>query len=274
MNTDKIAEYSEAILEWTIAFIPKIILALLILWIGLKIVQRLSKAIRAGITKSGIDKEMVGFLSSIIDLVLKFIVILIAAGIIGFEVSSLLGVLAAAGFAIGLALQGFLGNFASGITIVFFKPYKVGDWVEVSEKFGRVTSIQIFNTIIETPGSKTLIIPNGKVTDNIITNFSTIGRIRLELEIPIGYEESFPKIKKIILDALGDYDKILEPSKTQVGLVSYDSHNIVVSVRPYIQPDDYWEATFSIHEQIKTAFNQHGIKMAYSEGVELGPIGA
>lgn len=274
MGTDKIAEYSEAILDWAVVFIPRIIVALLVLWIGLKIIQRLSKLIRNGIGKSGVDIEVVGFLGSIIDLILKFVVVLIAAGIIGFEVSSLIGILAAAGFAIGLALQGFLGNFASGITIVFFKPYKVGDWVEVSDKFGRVKSIQIFNTIIETPGSKTLIIPNGQVTDNIITNYSTLGKIKLELEILIGYEESFPKIQKIISEALKDYEKIIDPKSTQVGLESYDTHNIVVSVRPFINPDDYWEATFDINAIIKSAFNQHGIKMAYSEGVELGPIGA
>ena len=111
-------------------------------------------------------------------------------------------VLAAAGFAIGLALQGFLGNFASGLTIIFFKPYKVGDWVQISDMFGKVKAIQIFNTTLITPGDKTLIIPNGQVTDNIITNMSTEGKIRIELTVTMPYEESFPKVQEVIKNAL------------------------------------------------------------------------
>jgi small conductance mechanosensitive channel len=204
---------------------------------------------------------------------MKFVVILFAAGFIGFEVSSLLGVLAAAGFAIGLALQGFLGNFASGITIVFFKPYGVGDWVEVADKFGKVDSIQIFNTTITTPGGKTLIIPNGQVTDGVITNFSTKGQIKLELNVTIPYEESFPKVKPIILDALSTVSEVLSDPAPDVGIESYDSHNVVLAVRPSIHPDDFWQGTFACYEAIKKAFNANGIKVAYSEGVELGPIG-
>ena len=274
MNSDKISQYSEAILDWAVAFVPRLLIAILVLWIGLKIIKRLLVWIHAGISKTGVDEEVVGFLKSILDLVFKFIIILIAAGIVGFEVSSLLGVLAAAGFAIGLALQGFLGNFASGMTIIFFKPYRVGDWVEVCDKFGRVKSIKIFNTIIETPGSKTLVIPNGQVTDNIITNFSTLGKIKLEIELLIGYGDDFSRIKSIIKDAIKNCQYVLDPDKTQIGIETFDTHNIQVSVRPFILPDHFWEATFNINELIKHAFNQNGIKMTYSEGIEQGPIGA
>ncbi|MEM1122123.1 MAG: mechanosensitive ion channel family protein, partial [Bacteroidota bacterium] len=191
----------------------------------------------------------------------------------GFDASSLVAVLAAAGFAVGLALQGFLGNFASGITIVFFKPYKVGDWVSVADQFGKVESIQIFNTILITPGKKTLIIPNGQVTDNVITNFSTRGHIRLELTVTMPYAESFPKVRQTILTALKDVPNIINNPEPEIGIESYDSHNIIIAVRPFINPDDYWDATFDTHAHIKKAFNAAGIQVAYSEGVELGPIG-
>ena len=273
LGTDKLAEYSENILDWAVSFVPKLVVAILILWIGMKIVKKLSNIIEAAISKSGIDPEISGFLGSIINIIMKFTVIMIAAGILGFQVSSLLSLVAASVVAIGLALQGFLGNFASGITIVFLKPYKVGDWVEIADKFGRVKSIQIFNTIVETPGSKTLVIPNGQVTDNIITNFSTLGKVRLELEILAGYEESFPKLKRVILDALKDYDLLLPDEEIVVGLHNYDTHNIVLAVRPFVSPDMYWDAVYGCHERIKKAFNENNIKMAYSEGVELGPIG-
>jgi len=174
---EKYQHYMNLVTDWLILFTPKLILAIVILFIGLWIAKRMSKLIGMSMEKANITSEVKTFLGSIIDIVLKAVVILLAAATIGFEISSLIGIFAAVAFAVGMALQGFLGNFAAGITIVFFKPYKVGDWVEISEKFGKVESIQIFNTIIITPGEKTLVIPNGQVTDNIITNFSSRGQL-------------------------------------------------------------------------------------------------
>lgn len=266
-------KYLKLVQEWAESFVPRFLLAILILWIGFWIVKKLNFLISTSLKKAGISLEISSFLKSILDLVFKFIVILVAAGVFGFEVSSLLGVLAAAGFAVGLALQGFLGNFASGITIVFFKPYRVGDWVELSDKFGKVQAIQIFNTTIVTPGHKTLIIPNGQVTDNVITNFSTEGHIRLELNVTMPYEESFTKVRRVIHEALADYPLILQDPAPLVGIESYDSHNVVIAIRPFIKPDDYWDATFDLYHLVKEAFNKNNIQVAYSEGVELGKIG-
>lgn len=259
--------------DWAVVFVPRFLMALAILWIGFKIIKKLNVLISASLKKAGIAREIGSFLESILDIIFKFIVLLTAAGIFGFQVSSLLGVLAAAGFAVGLALQGFLGNFASGITIVFFKPYKVGDWVEISEKFGKVKSIEIFNTIIVTPGQKTLVIPNGQVTDNIITNFSTIGHIWLELNVTMPYSESYPKVKRVIEEALDEHPLILKDPKPILGIESYDSHNVVISIRPFINPDNYWNATFDIYQRVKEAFSKNNIQVAYSEGVEMGSIG-
>lgn len=273
MEPKKIQEYIGNIQDWAVTLIPKVLLAILIIWVGLKVVKKLSKLISMSLKKAGIEIEVEEFLGSIIDLILKGIVFLIAASIVGIEFSALFGLLAAAGFAVGLALQGFLGNFASGLTIIFFKPYKVGDWVQVSDTFGKVKSIEIFSTNLITPGDKTLIIPNGQVTDSIITNFSTRGKIRIELSVTMPYEESFPKVKEVIENALLNVDFILQDPVPQIGIESYDSHNIVVAVRPYIIPDHYWEATFEVYSAIKEAFKDNNIKVAYSEGVELGPIG-
>jgi len=259
--------------DLALKYVPKLAAAILILVVGLWLVKKVIKLIEHLLENAKIGPELTGFFSSMASIALKFIVILMAAGMLGFQVSAIVGVLAGVVFAIGLALQGFLGNFASGITIVFFKPYKVGDWVQIADFFGKVESIQIFNTTLITPGDKTLIIPNGKVTDDVITNFSTKGHIRLELSVTMPYEESFPKVEKTILSALADYPKILETPKPIIGIESFDSHNIIVTVRPYIHPDDYWEVTYALHGRIKEAFHSQGIKVAYSEGVELGTIG-
>jgi len=270
----EIKKYIEATIKWGIDFLPRFVLFVVLLLIGFAIVKRLQKVLHKAIERSNIDDEISSFLQSIIGILLNFALIVFAVPIIGVELSALIGILAAIGFAIGLALQGFLGNFASGLTIIFFKPYRVGDWVEISDYFGKVKSIQIFNTILITPGQKTLVIPNGQVTDNIITNFSTEGQIRLELTIPIGYEQSFPKIKEIIETALSEIDIILQGSVTEIGIESYDSHNINVTVRPFIHPDNFWNATFEVNQAIKSALSKNGVVMTYSEGVENGPIGA
>lgn len=265
--------FFESAKVWALGIAPDLIKAIVSLIVGFWLVKKVGKIIQLSLEKAKVSPEIGSFLSSLLDNGLKIVVVLVAAGFLGFQMSSLVAVLAAAGFAVGLALQGFLGNFASGITLVLFKPYKVGDWVEVSDKFGKVESIQIFSTTIITPGEKTLIIPNGQVTDGIITNFSTRGQIRLELQVTMPYAESFPKIKSIILEALKEVPYIMQNMETQIGIEQYDSHNIVVAVRPFINPDDYWEATFDAYSQIKQAFHQHNIQVAYSEGIELGTIG-
>jgi small conductance mechanosensitive channel len=264
-SVGKLEIYTGQFIDWAVIFVPKLILASILLFVGFWLVRKLDTVVEAAMEKAGLSLEMTSFLSSIVEMALKFVVVLIAAGILGFEMSSLVAVLAAAGFAVGLALQGFLGNFASGITIVFFKPYK--------EKFGSVESIKIFNTTIITPGQKTLIIPNGQVTDGIITNFSTKGHIRIELNVTMPYAESFPKVKAIILEALKTIPDVLQDPAPMVGIESFDSHNVIIGIRPFIKPDDYWDVTFNVHEVVKKAFNEHGIQVSYSEGIQLGEIG-
>ena len=149
----------------------------------------------------------------------------------------------------------------------------MNDWIEVQDKFGKVEEIQIFNTLIVTPGLKTLIIPNGQVTDNIVTNFSRKNFIRMELNVTMPYEESYPKVEKIIMDVLMDTPGVQPDPRPEVGIESYDSHNMIIAVRPYVVPDDFWNVTFETHRRIKAPFHEHNIKVAYSEGVELGPIG-
>ena len=134
--------------------------------------------------------------------------------------TALFGLLAAAGFAVGLALQGFLGNFASGLTILFFKPYRIGDWVEVAENFGKVKTIGIFNTVLDTPNDKVRVIPNGQVTDNIITNFSANDKMRLEVEVSMSYSESFDKVKGIIKKTVSDSSFTLDTPEPIIA-VSY-----------------------------------------------------
>lgn len=274
LSLTNIQKYGSDLMDWTVTFVPKLIVALLILWIGFKIVEKLSQLIGMGLEKAHLGVEITGFLKSIITTVLKIVVIAVAASVIGIKMTALIGLLGAAVFAIGMALQGFMGNFASGLTILFLKPYKVGDWISVNDSFGKVKSIQIFNTTLETPNDKTLILPNGQVTDNTITNFSTIGDIRLELNVTMPYEESYPKVQEVIKGALKKSQYVKWDKEPLIGIENYDSHNITLAIRPYVSPDDFWDATYEIYGLIKQAYSENGVRAAYSEGVELGPIGA
>ena len=155
-----------------------------------------------------------------------------------------------------------------------FKPYKIGDIVELHGKFGKVEDIHIFNTILLTPGLKTQIIPNGKVIDDTITNFSLKGAIRIEMNVTMPYDESFPRVRKVLLEAMNSVPLVLKNPVPEVGIERFDSHNILVAVRPFVKPDDYWEGTFEVLQAVKAAFHNSDIKVAYSDGVELGAIGA
>jgi small conductance mechanosensitive channel len=267
------AGWVEKLTNMVLEYAPKLALAIIVLIVGIKVINRLARFSRIAMEKAGINNTITPFLSSMMGIALKVLLCFSIAGMVGIETASFVAVLAAAGFAVGLALQGSLSNFAAGIIILLFRPYKLGDWIEVSEKFGKVEEIQIFNTIIVTPGQKTLIIPNGQVVDGIVTNFSEKGFIRVELNVTMPYAESFPKVKEIIIGALRTIPQVLAEPEPEVGIETFDSHNIVLAVRPYTHPDNYWEVTFAAHECIKAAFHDHGIQVAYSEGVEMGSIG-
>ncbi len=273
LSPEDITKYQSQITDWSVSFVPRFIFAIVVLVIGLWVAKRLTATIQRGLERANVAAELISFFGSVGDLAFKGIAVLLAASILGFQVSSLLGLVAAIGFAVGMAMQGFLGNFASGITIIFFKPYRVGDWVSISDKFGRVSDIHIFNTTIVSPGQKTLVIPNGKVTDDIITNFSTEGKIKLDLTIGMAYQESFPKVKSILLEALKECEHILQEHTPDIGILEFDSHTVTLTLRPTIDPDKYWEATYEANAKVKAALSAAGIQMAYSEGVELGPIG-
>jgi len=256
-----------------VSYGTKIIIAGLVLWIGLKIVKKLHQTIEKVMVKAGVSDNIRPFLLNIIDITLKATVIFIALSILGADLSGLIALVAAIGFAVGMSLQGSLGNFASGLLILTLKPYKVGDWIQLGDKFGRVTEIMIFNTKLVTPGQKVLIVPNSKITDDIVTNYSEKGVIRLEIDVHIPYEENWSEVRQILSKAINNVPKVLKKPAVEIGIADFDSHSLLIMVRPYVKPDDYWEVTFSAHEALKKALYENQIKVPYSEGIEFGKFG-
>lgn len=250
------------LLDMAVQWAPKLLSAILILLIGFWIISWVVKLLGKAMDRSGLDQDVQPFLKSLVSVLLKVLVVLTAAGVVGIEVTAFAALIAAAGLAIGMALQGTLSHFASGVMVLIFKPYKVGDLIDIQGVVGHVKEIQIFNTIINTLDHKQVIMPNGIATSGIMTNLSSQGKLRVDLNVAMPYEEDFDKIQKIIAGALKKTSKLL-PDEPTIEIEKLDAHNILLAVRPYAAPEDYWDVYFGAYRNIKKAFGEAGITVAY-----------
>lgn len=252
----------EGLVNQLIAWAPKLVGAILVLIIGFWIVGIISRMIGKAMDNAGLDRDVHPFLKSLVSVLLKVLVVISAAGLIGIEVTAFAALLAAAGLAVGMALQGTLGHFASGVMVLLFKPYRVGDLVDIQGQVGHVKEIQVFNTIITSLDHKKVIIPNGVATSGIMTNLSAEGKLRVDLNVAMPYEEDFDKVKRIIAGAL---DKVAEklPDAPTIEIEKFDENNVLLAVRPYATAESYWDVYFNSYKEIKKAFGEAGITVAY-----------
>jgi small conductance mechanosensitive channel len=255
--------YNEA-LDFVLGFLPNVIQAIIILWFGFWLIKKVIDRITVPILKMDISSETKSLTLSIIDITLKVILFGFVASVFGFNTATFVAILVVIGFAIGMALQGSLGNFAAGVIVLLFKPYKVGDWIELEGKFGKVSEIHLFYTNVITPGNKKIIIPNAEMINGIVTNYSDSDHIRIEQEVIIPYNEDFPKVQAIILDVLRSIDKVLDDPKPEVGILKFGPKYIVISVKPYVVADDYWEVYYESLAKIKQAFSDNNIGLGKS----------
>ena len=253
---------AQGMIDALVAWAPQIVGGILVLIIGFWIVGIVGKIIGKSLEKSGLDKDLIPFLKSIVSVLLKILVVITAAGVVGIEITAFAALLAGAGLAIGAAMQGTLGHFASGVMILLFKPYRVGDLVDIKGQVGHVDEIQVFNTIITTLDNKKVIIPNGIATSDIMTNLSTYDKLRVDLNVAMPYEEDFTKIQGIIKTALNKVSKRL-PDEPTIEIEKFGENNILLAVRPYATPADYWDVYFQSYSEIKKAFGEAGIDVAY-----------
>jgi small conductance mechanosensitive channel len=261
---------TDAFFKLAMDYAPKLILAVLVLVIGLWIIGRVVNLLGNAMNKSKLDKDVQPFLKSLVGVLLKVMLIFSVAELVGVQTTSFVAVLAAAGFAIGLALQGSLANFASGVMILIFKPYKLGDLVSSQDQLGHVDEIQIFNTIMTTLDNKQVIIPNSQAISGTITNLSHHDYLRVDLNIYIPYEQDFAEAQKIALDALKSLPKAMSEPAPYVEIESFESHNIKLCARTHCTVNDYWDVYFGGNRALKEAFTKAGIKINYAEGMQIG----
>jgi len=266
MMTTQIGNLMTLLIEWA----PKLIGAILVLIIGLWIIGRIMKMISTAMEKSGLDKDLIPFLTSMISVLFKVMLVMSVAGMVGIETTSFIALIGAAGLAIGMALQGTLGHFASGVLILIFKPYRVGDLVDIQGQVGTVKEIQVFNTVIDSLENKKVIIPNGIATSGIMTNLSATDFLRVDLNIAMPYEEDFDKVQKIVLEALKNTPHVLTTPAPVVEIEKFDENNVLLAVRPHATCEHYWDVYFGSYKNVKAALGKANIEVAYPKRRMIG----
>ena len=251
-----------ALWDTLLAWSPKLIAAILVLIIGFWIVGAITRVIGKSLAKSGLDGDLIPFLKSLVSVLLKVMVVITAAGVVGVEVTAFAALIAGAGLAIGAAMSGTLSHFAAGVMILIFKPYKVGDLVDIQGTVGTVDEIQVFNTVINSLDNKKVIMPNGIATSGIMTNLSANGKLRVDLNVAMPYEEDFDKVQAIIKGALDKVPNKL-PDAPTIEIEKFDENNVLLAVRPYSTDANYWSVYFNSYKEIKKAFGEAGITVAY-----------
>jgi small conductance mechanosensitive channel len=261
LNPNNITSYADALIKTLIDYSPKLISAFVILFVGIYAIRLINRLIRKIMVKRELDPTLTKFLADILFWVLRVLLFVTFISKLGIETSSFVAILGAMGLAVGLSLQGSLSNFAGGMLIILFKPFKVGDTIEASGNVGTVNEIQIFVTKLVNANNQTIFIPNGSLSNGTITNYSMQGSRRADLTIAISYDTDIKKAKDIISGVLKNDPRILETPAATVIVKNLTESSIELAVRPWAQNEDFWDVYSDTLENCKLAFDAAGIEL-------------
>lgn len=243
----------------------KVIAAIVILIVGRWVAKIIEKVIQKVMAGRKIDPTITSFTGNLTYIALLAFVIVAALGQLGIQTTSFIAVIGAAGLAVGLALQGSLSNFAAGFMMIIFRPFKLGDYIEAAGVAGTVEKIQIFTTQLMTPDNKIIIIPNAKLTEGNIVNWSAKGTRRVDLEVGIGYGDDIDKARTIISAVLSEEDRILKDPEPTIAVSALGDSSVNFVVRPWVVAADYWGVYFDLTEKIKKRFDAEGISIPFPQ---------
>lgn len=262
---DKIDVYTEKAIQMLMVYGPKLLLSIVVLIFGLSFIGSLTDYIRKTMEKRGVEPSVVPFFINLVKWGLKILLLLSVASMMGVETTSFIAVLGAAGLAVGLALQGSLANFAGGVIILMFRPFKKGDYISVQGYEGAVESIDIFATIIKTIDNKKVIIPNGPLAGGPINNFTALETRRVDLAIGIGYNDDIRTAIKVLLEMCKKHPKALKDPQPMVAVKEYGDSSINLTIRVWCNTEDYWEVFFALNEQIKYVLDENNISIPFPQ---------
>lgn len=262
---ERLQEILGSLYDLVVTYGLKIVGAIVVLIIGLWIISGLTRILNKNMIKRDVDESLRGFLKSLFSILLKIMLIISIASMVGIEMTSFIAILGAAGLAVGLALSGTLQNFAGGVIILLLKPFKVGDFIEAQGYMGTVKQIQIFNTILKTPDNKTVIIPNGGLSTSSMTNFSTEPQRRVDMTFGIGYGDDTVKAKKVIMSLIDADSRILKDPEPFVAVSELGDSSVNFVVRVWVNAADYWGVYFDMHDNIYNTFNKEGLNIPFPQ---------
>jgi small conductance mechanosensitive channel len=239
--------------------------ALLVLVIGRLLAKLVTQMVRGAMTRAKIDETLISFTASVTYIALMAFVVIAAVGKLGVETTSFAALLAAAGLAVGLALQGSLANFASGVILILFRPFKAGDFVEAGGVSGIIEEIHIFNTNIRSADNKQIIVPNGHITGSNIVNYSAKDTRRIDMVIGVSYRDDLKKVRTLLEAVLNEDARVLSDPAPVIGLLELGESSINFAVRPWVATGDYWPVLFALQEEIKLRFDREGISIPFPQ---------
>lgn len=247
------------------AYGPKLIGAIVVLIVGMWVIKFLTRLATKVMDKRNMDASLKPFFRSLINITLKTLLVISVLTMLGIEMTSFIAILGAAGLAIGMAFSGMLSNFAGGVVLLVFRPFKVGDFIEAQGHSGTVQEIQIFNTVLKTPDNKTIIIPNGGLSTNSMTNFSTEARRRVDWVFGIAYGDDYNKAKNVIKSLCDSDTRILKDPEVFIALSELDDSSVNLVVRAWANSSDYWDIFFDMNEKVYKTFEKEGINIPFPQ---------
>jgi len=253
------------IVEMATTYGMKFILAIVVLIVGLIVIKAITKWAVKMMKRGSVDDSLIPFIRSLISITLKLLLIVSILSMVGIQMTSFIALLGAAGLAVGLALQGTLQNFAGGVIILLFKPYKVDDYITTQGFSGTVKEIQIFSTILTTPDNQTIIIPNSPISVNAITNYSTQDTRRVDFTFGIGYSDDIDKARSVIMKVLNNDERILKEPEPLVKISNLGDSSVDFATRVWVKSGDYWSVFFDTNEKIKKEFDSEGISIPFPQ---------
>lgn len=255
----------DSTMEQAALYVPKIAYAVVILIIGLLIIKGIANLFKKVLKKQKVDVSLRGFLTSVVGVTLKILLIITVISMLGVQMTSFIAIIGAAGLAVGLALQGSLANFAGGVLILLFKPYKVGDYIEAQGHTGIVKNIQIFNTTLKTLDNKLVIIPNGPLSNGSVVNYTAEPIRRVDLTFGIGYDDDIGKAKKVLQKIIDSNKTILKEPESFVRVGELGASSVDFTVRAWGKTEDYWDIYFYMQESVKEEFDKNNISIPYPQ---------
>ena len=265
ISMNGIGELVSVFLDKVISYLPSIIAALVILILGLWVIKLIVGRIRKVMEKREVDPGVRGFALSILGVVLKILLFIVIITKLGVETTSFAAILAAAGLAIGLALQGSLSNFAGGVLIIILKPYRVGDFIEAQGESGSVTEISIFYTILTTPNNQRIVIPNGQLSNNKVTNYSYEPTRRNVMTVGISYDSDIKKSREVLLNIVNSDERTLKDPAPVVFVGGLGDNSVDLSLRFWANQADYWGLHFDTIEKLKTELEDAGVSFPFPQ---------